>query len=96
MRVRFTPRAQKQLGEIYSYISENSPAAAQRVEACVREVAGQLGHFPLMGRSTDKPDVRVRVANPYRFLIFYRVQNGEVHILDIRHGARRSPADLTE
>jgi plasmid stabilization system protein ParE len=96
MKVRFTPRAQKQLDTIYSYISERNPSAAQRVKARIREVAEQLGHFPFMARGTDRAGVRVRVANPYPCLIFYRIRDDEVHILDIRHGARRPLTDLDE
>ena len=89
MRVRFSSRARDELDAIYSYIAEHSPTAAQRVKARIRAATEQLGDFPYMARNTDRANVRVRVGNPFPYLIFYTIRNDEVLILHIRHGARR-------
>jgi toxin ParE1/3/4 len=93
MRVRFSAPARDELDAIYNYIADHSPAAAQRVKARIREAAEQLGDFPYMARRTDWPDVRVRIVNPFPYLIFYTIRNEEVLILHIRHGARRPISD---
>jgi plasmid stabilization system protein ParE len=55
---------------ICSYIAEQSPTAAQRVKARIRAAAEQLGDFPYMARNTDRANVRVRIVNPFPYLIF--------------------------
>lgn len=89
MRVRFSSRARDELDAIYSYIAEHNPTAAQRVKTRIRAAAEQLGDFPYMARKTDRANVRVRIVNPFPYLIFYTIRNEEVMILHIRHGARR-------
>lgn len=96
MRVRFSAPARDELDAIYSYIAEQSPAAAQRVKRRIREAAEQLGDFPYMARRTDRTGVRVRIVNPFPYLIFYTVRNEEVLILHIRHGARRPISDTEQ
>lgn len=93
MKVRFSAPARDDLNAIYSYIAEHRPAAAQRVKMRIREAAEQLGDFPYMARRTDRTGVRVRIVNPFPYLIFYIVRNEEVLILHIRHGARRPISD---
>jgi toxin ParE1/3/4 len=89
MRVRFSSPARDELGAIYSYIAEHNPTAAQRVKARIREAAEQLSNAPYMGRKTDRAEVRVRIVNPYPYLIFYTIRDQEVLVLHIRHAARR-------
>jgi plasmid stabilization system protein ParE len=89
MRVRFSSRARDELDAIYSYIAEHSPTAAHRVKSRVRDAAEQLADFPYMARNTDRANVRVRIASPFPYLIFYTIRDEEVLILHIRHGARR-------
>jgi plasmid stabilization system protein ParE len=96
MRVRFSAPARDELEAIYTYIAEHSPMAAQRVKRRIREAAEQLGDFPYMARRTDRAGVRVRIVNPFPYLLFYTVRNNEVLILHIRHGARRPMSDLNE
>jgi toxin ParE1/3/4 len=89
MKVRYTAPASHDLDAIYNYISERNPTAAQRVKSRIKEAADQSGDAPLMGRQTDRPEVRLRTVNPYPYLIFYAVRADEVPILHIRHGAPR-------
>jgi addiction module RelE/StbE family toxin len=91
MKVRFTRAAQRDLAQIYDYISRDSPDIASRFVARLIERARELSGNPSQGRETDEPDVRVIVAPRLRYLVFYTVSADEVHITHIRHASRRRP-----
>jgi plasmid stabilization system protein ParE len=42
-----------------------------------------------MGHPKYKPGVRMITVRRYPYLIFYTVENNEVLIMSVRHGARR-------
>ena len=92
MKVRFTRTAQRDLVEIYDYISQDNPTFASRLVTRLVERARELSENPLRGRKTDEPDVRVIVAPRLRYLIFYAVLGDEVQITHIRHTSRRRPS----
>ncbi len=89
MKVRFTKPALAELDAIFLYIHQRNPVAAGQVVARVHEIAAQLGRFPDMGHPKYKPGVRMITVRRYPYLIFYTVENDEVLILSMRHGARR-------
>ena len=91
MRVRFTRRATAQLGAIFDYIARDNPAAAAAVVARIEERATRLSDFPHSGRPSGEPGIRVVIATPYPYLIYYHVnaQRSEVQIIRVLHGARR-------
>jgi toxin ParE1/3/4 len=45
--------------------------------------------FPEMAQPTDEPGVRRMLIGRYPYLIYYAVENDEIVILHVRHGARR-------
>ncbi len=92
MRVRFTPAALRQLDEICAYIARDNPSAAVRVRVRIEHVAAHFGDNPQMGVPMLKGRMRWFAVKPYPYLIYYRIKDGEVHILRIRHSARRRPA----
>ena len=91
MRVRFTRRAQRDLAEIYDYISQDSPTIASRFVARLIERAREIGDHPTAGRATDESDARVVVAPRLRYLIFYTIAEDDVLITHFRHTSRRRP-----
>ena len=93
MRVRFTRTVQRDLVEIHAYISQESPTIASRFITRLMERAREVGDYPLSGRATDEPNVRVIVAPRLRHLIFYTVVADEVQITHIRHTSRRRPGN---
>jgi addiction module RelE/StbE family toxin len=93
MRVRYTIPAQADLDDIYTYISENNPFAAERIKRQIKIDAELLGELPFIARESDSPGIRVRKVRRYPYLIFYSVDDDEVVILHVRHGARRWPWD---
>jgi toxin ParE1/3/4 len=91
MKVRFTRPAQRDLAEIYDYISQDSPAIASRFVARLVERARKLANQPYEGMQTDEPNTRVILAPRLRYFIFYTLDADEIHITHIRHMSRRRP-----
>ena len=50
MKLRFTPRAARDLAEIADYLREHSPQAALRVRTAILESLQSLVLFPQIGR----------------------------------------------
>ena len=91
MKVRFTRSAQRDLNQIYAFISQDSPTIASRFVARIIERARTLADHPFEGIQTDEPDTRVLVAPRLRYFIFYTIASDEIHITHIRHMSRRRP-----
>ncbi|MEA2877165.1 MAG: toxin ParE1/3/4 [Hyphomicrobiales bacterium] len=91
MKVRYTVPAQVDLDDLYNFVSDNNPFAAERIKRQIRVDAELLGELPYIARESDYPGIRIRKVRRYPYLIFYSVQEDEVHILRVRHGARRWP-----
>ena len=89
LTIRFDARALADLAEIRDYLVERSPVGAERVRLHLVETIEHLANYPLLGRATDEPDIRVIALTRYPYLVFYAVVGGEVVILHVRHGARR-------
>ena len=90
MKVRFTPNALADLDEVLTYIGERSGQGGARTKHRLLEVIAPLRRFPRMGTPTDMPNIRVLVATPYPYLVFYEYAEGsnDVVIQHIRHGRR--------
>jgi plasmid stabilization system protein ParE len=92
MSYQFTPQAIDDLFEIWSYIAQDSPEAANRVEEAVYQACAFLADTPLAGRIredlTARP-LRFWPALPYRnYLIVYDPETKPLQIIRILHGAR--------
>ena len=90
MRLRYTPRATRDIAGIYQHIADDSPRAAQRVENAIRKRAKALGDNPKSGVATDLADVRRVPLARYPYTIFYRivVADEAVDILRVVHAAQ--------
>ena len=89
MKVRYAKRAVSDLIAIADYIAERNPRAAADVENKLRASIDQLEMFPLLGRPTDDPDIRMFPIVRYPYLVFYEVVDDEVVVHHIRHARRR-------
>lgn len=91
MKLRFTPRAARDLAEIADFIHERSPRAALRVRAAILQSMEDLLLFPELGRRQMLKDVRKLVTRKYSYLVYYRIDRtvDEIVILTIQHHARR-------
>jgi toxin ParE1/3/4 len=83
-----TRRADEDLIEIWRYIAQDDPAAADRVTQAIERRWLQLADHPLSG--VLRPDIgqygRHLVAGSY--VMLYRVHEDHVEILRILHGRR--------
>ncbi|HEY3115160.1 MAG TPA: type II toxin-antitoxin system RelE/ParE family toxin [Chloroflexota bacterium] len=89
MRIRFTPAGRSQFLQVIAYVYERNPTAALHFRQRSEEILRRLGAFPESGRIVPEfPDLPYRevIVNPYRF--FYRVQDQDVWIVAVWHGAR--------
>ena len=73
MKVRYIPRAQDDVDEIYEGIAANNPNRAQRVEHAIRAAADLLGRKPGLGAATGHEDARRWPMPEYAYAIFYRI-----------------------
>ena len=93
-RLRWTPRARRDLFEIGRYIARDDPKAARRWVRQLRERAHEATVAPLGGRRVPelgRNDIREVLLRSYR--IVYRVLGREVHVLTIFEGHRLLPEE---
>lgn len=90
MKLRFAPRATKDLVEIADYIHASNPTAAERVRDAILNALQGLLMFPNAGRRQATEGVRKLVVRKYPYLIYYTADPsaGEIIVLSIRHSAR--------
>ena len=91
-RYQFTPQALDDLFEIWSYIAQDNPAAADRVEQAIYGACELLAGAPSGGTVredlTSLP-VRFWLVTPYpNYFIVYDPETKPVQIVRILHGAR--------
>ncbi|MDR0781620.1 MAG: type II toxin-antitoxin system RelE/ParE family toxin [Pseudomonadales bacterium] len=97
MNVRFTTAAKMDLQEIGDYIAKDNPRRALSFVAELQqkslELAASPRAFPLVPRY-EKYGIRWRVHGNY--LIFYRVNDEQIVVVHILHGAMDYAAVLFE
>jgi toxin ParE1/3/4 len=96
VRLRYSPRAARDLADIADYLTARSPRGALAVDRRIRKTIDLIAAFPSAGRQLEqRPAIRVMPIGRYPYLVFYTSRNDEVVILHVRHGARR-PIDPSE
>jgi plasmid stabilization system protein ParE len=90
---RFTPQAVGDLLDLWSFIAQDNPTAADRVAEAIFGACDFLADSPLAGRVrkelTPLP-VRFWVVQPYsNYLIVYDRENKPLRIIRIVHGRSR-------
>jgi toxin ParE1/3/4 len=95
MSVSYSRRALAQLDGIFEYVARDDPAAAKRLIQRIEQLIQLLGRFPLMGRTTNRQNVRIFGVPGYPYLVFYRIfpESNEIRVLRVRHAARRPITD---
>ena len=95
---RFTPQALSDLLDIWSFIAQDNPAAADQVADAVFGACDFLADSPFAGRIrkelTPLP-VRFWVVQPYsNYLIVYDPEKKPLQIIRVLHSARDLPSLL--
>jgi len=91
MRVRWTTDAADDLERICDYIAESRPESARRVAQSVVERIRTLETFPHLGRSGRVQGTREIAFPPLPFVAIYEVDDDQIIVLRILHGAQRWP-----
>jgi plasmid stabilization system protein ParE len=91
MRIRYSPRATKDLASICQYLTEHRPAGATNVMAAILAAVEFIRRNPLAAEVTNVRSVHGKTVRRYRFKVFYRVLVPEnvVEIVHVRHTSRK-------
>jgi plasmid stabilization system protein ParE len=87
-----TPLAKADVFEIWSYIAEDSEAAADRVEQAIYDACAFVAEAPLRGHS--RPDLTTRSLRFWtltrypNFSVFYRPGTTVLEVVAVLHGKR--------
>jgi plasmid stabilization system protein ParE len=65
VRVRYTIPAQADLEEIYTYLWQSNPHAAERVKRQIKTDVDLLGELPLIACESDSPGLRIPKVRRY-------------------------------
>lgn len=90
MRLIWTFRAKRELGEIVSDIWLDNPAAAKRVRNRIETTAAYLKSQPFMGRLGAVAGTREAIPHS-SYRIVYQVTGETVFILSVIHTSRQWP-----
>lgn len=88
---RVSDAASADLEEIWLYIAQDDPDAADR---CIRTIVSRfptLASMPHMGRHREELSAELRSFPVDNFVIFYRPMDGGIEVVRVLHGARDSP-----
>lgn len=91
MRLEYSARFFRRLGEIASHIAQDDPDAARRTVLRIRQGAEGLKASPSMGRPGRVDGTRELVVTGTPYLVPYRVKGDRVQIITVMHGAQRWP-----
>ena len=86
--IRWSREAEQWLKEIYDYIAQDNPVAANKVVSGIYEKAQLLSEFPKLGytyRSEPEGDIRIILYGHHR--IAYIINDDSIDILGVFHGA---------
>jgi toxin ParE1/3/4 len=92
MKLAWTFEARADRRAIFSYIENDNPRAAIKLDELFSKRAAQLVTHPMMGRIGRVPGTRELVAHP-NYILIYDVAGEAVRILRILHAARQWPAE---
>lgn len=80
--------AKADLLEIWAWVAEDSPAAADRMLDRLYEVAGNLGELPKMGRPREELGEGLRSFVVGSHVVFYRARPDRLELVRVLHGRR--------
>jgi len=92
LKISFSPRADRDLEGIFSYISLNDIEAARRIIMRILQSIAMLEHFPRIGRvgrvanTCELPIARL----PY-YAVYHFVDGTEIEVIAIMHDRQQFP-----
>jgi toxin ParE1/3/4 len=91
MRLRWTTPATQDLYNIIRYIQRDDPAAAAKVAETLYQGCSKLLDFPRQGRRGRIEGTRELVFPGLPYIAVYRIQDQNLEIVRIYHGAQDWP-----
>ena len=86
---RLTPSAERDLGQIWQYIAQDSEQAANRVLSAIEKALWRIVETPGIGHlREDLSSCRSRFVLVHSYLIVYRLETTPLLILRVLHAAR--------
>jgi toxin ParE1/3/4 len=90
------PAAETDLIEIWVYIAEKNPAAADALLESINDTCVTLATAPLMGRTRDELLPGVRSFPVGHHVIFYQPIEDGIEVVRVLHGARDFPSVIVD
>ena len=94
MNIVWSHQALDDLERLRAFIAKDSPKGARRSSLAIVALVETLPDNPHIGRPGRVPGTRELVVPNTPFVVPYRVQNEELQVLRVYHGARRWPDSL--
>lgn len=91
MHLRWTTPANHDLNRIVRYIQRDNQDAAAKVAGILLDGCETLGKFPRSGRKGRIAGTRELVFPGLPYIVVYRIQDQDLEILRIYHGAQDWP-----
>ena len=91
MRLRWTKPAAQDLYNIVQRIQQDNPDAAVKVAKILYDGCGGLANFPRRGRKGRIEGTRELVFTGLPYIVVYRIEDRNLEILRIYHGAQDWP-----
>ena len=86
MKIRISGKARAELVEIYRYLVERNPAAAENSLNDIDTRLRQLSRFPFMGRERPELAENLRSVLAGTHLIFYSIGDDEIVVMRVIDG----------
>ena len=90
LRLEWSPRAEVDVEEIFTYIANYSVAAAIRLREAIVTCAERLPEHPYMYRRGRAPGTREAVVHP-NYILIYEVGAYAVEVMRVIHARREYP-----
>lgn len=91
MKISFTPEAQSDFDDIFSYIFKKNPTAVYNVRERILEAIMGLPEYPYIGRKGRAEGTREMVVPNTPYVIPYEILDDKLVILAIFHSSRDWP-----
>jgi toxin ParE1/3/4 len=88
---RLSPAARSDLDEIWFYIAQDDPEAADKFIRAIVSRFPILATMPELGRQREELSPRLRSFPVGRYVVFYRPMENGIEIARVLHGARDFP-----
>ena len=86
MKVRISAKAKDDLRQIYRYLADKHPSAAESLVTDIDLKLELLGRFPFMGRERLDLAVGLRSVLVWSYVIFYTVDGPEIVVIRLIDG----------